>query len=86
MASKGDNSCKPDSILKQRRSQKQACKQRENQRKLAEKLVKHDKAIVDQMPEEKQDAIRECLNNMNFSEAQFEALLFGTMSNIDASS
>lgn len=86
MASKGDNGCKPDSILKQRRSQKQACKQRENQRKLAEKHVTHDEAIVEQMPEEKRDAIRECLNNMNFSEAQFKALLFGTMSAIDASS
>ena len=37
MASNDKSGCKPDSILKQRRSQKQACKQRENQRKLAEK-------------------------------------------------
>ena len=78
MTSKVDTmSKKPDSILKQKRSQKQACKQRENKRTLAERQVELDEVILEQMPEERRDAIRECFNNMKFSEAQFEALLFG---------
>ena len=87
MASERDGNKKLDSILKQRRSQKQACKQRADQRKLAEKHFKHDEVILKQMPVERQDAIRECINNMEFSEADFEALLFGTtMQSIELSS
>ena len=74
-AEKKKEATKDQSLLKKKRSQKQAAKQRMDNRTRAEKHEEHLEIILNYLPAEKHDHIRACFFDLKVSEVDFCAVL-----------